>query len=95
MTDPNMSIPDGLLSALPNAQRLLGDQKALESLLQSPDAQALAALLQQQSGAALQQAADAARRGDTAPLQALLQSLLNSREGAQAAQRLRNDFSGR
>lgn len=95
MNHSNLNLPDGLLSALPDAQRLLGDQKALESLLQSPDAQALAALLQQQSGAALQQAASAAERGDTAPLQTLVQSLLNSREGAQAAQRLRNDFSGR
>lgn len=91
----NQNLPDGLLSALPDAQRLLGDQKALESLLQSPDAQALVSLLQQQPGDALQQAADAAGRGDTAPLQTLVQSLLNSREGAQAAQRLRSDFSGR
>ena len=95
MTDPKQGIPESVLSSLPQAKRMLGDRKALEALLRSPDAQALAALLQRQNGAALQRAADAAGQGDTAPLQALVQSLLDSREGAQAAQRLQKHFSGR
>lgn len=95
MTDPRQGIPEDLLSSLPQAKRMLGDRSAIEALLRSPDAQALARLLQSQSGGALQQAADAAGQGDTAPLQALVRSLLDSREGAQAAQRLRREFSGR
>lgn len=95
MTDPRQGIPESVLSSLPQARRMLGDQKALSALLSSPDAQALAALLQRQSGDTLRRAADAAGQGDTAPLQALVRSLLDSREGAQAAQRLQKDFSGR
>lgn len=95
MTDPRQGIPEDLLSSLPQARRMLADRGALEALLASPDAKALAALLQRQDGAALQRVADAAGQGDTAPLQALVQSLLDSREGARAAQRLQKDFSGR
>ena len=95
MADPKQSVPDGLLSALPDARKLLETQAALEALLRSPDVRTLAAALEGQSADSLRQAADAAGQGDSAPLQALVGALLNKPKEAQALRRLQQDFSGR
>ena len=87
-----MEQPHPPLDALtkdPRAAALLKDRAALESLLRSPDAQALLRLLEQSAGGGLQTAADAAARGDAAPLMGLVRSVVESREGAAAAERLR------
>ena len=73
---------------IPGAKALLEDRGALEALLRSPDARAIAALLEQQAGGQLQQAADAAGQGDLRPLMGLVEQLRQSREGAAGVERL-------
>lgn len=73
----------------PNLQALLKDKKALEQVARSPDAQALANLLQQsQDQASLKQIAENAARGDTAQLSQLIRSVMNSPGGADLLRRL-------
>ena len=76
----------------PQAARLLQDRAAVERLAQSPDAQALMALLER--GGGLQAAAQAAGKGDLAPLQGLLSQLLKDPAAAAAAERLQREAGG-
>lgn len=80
MTDPRQGASKGVSSSLLQARRLMEDRGALEALLRSPKAQQLAQQLRQQPGDDLQKVAEAAERGDTAPLQALFQSLLRGQK---------------
>ena len=73
MTDPRQGAPKGVSSSLLQARRLMEDRGALEALLRSPKAQELAQQLRQQPGDDLQKV-------DTAPLQALFQSLLRGQK---------------
>lgn len=76
-------------NALAKLQQLLSDKKALAALARSPDAQALAKMLSQGGDpAALQQAAQAAARGDPQRLRQMVQSITGSPEGAELLRRL-------
>ncbi len=76
--------PMDALKRDPQAAQLLGDPVALKSLLQSQEAKTLAGLLQQMGGAGLQQAAQAATRGDASALSAILQKVQADPQGAKA-----------
>lgn len=58
------------------------DQERLRALLSSPEVRRLAALLNASSGGTLQQAAQSAKAGDTARLEALVKQLGATPEGA-------------
>lgn len=74
-------------------QQALGDKKLIEQLASSPDAQALAGMLQQGTDqASLQKIAERAARGDTAQLKSLIQSITSTPGGAELLQRLGNSF---
>lgn len=64
------------------ARELLKDTGRLKALMSSPEVRRLAQLLNAQSGGGLQNAAGAARAGDTAQLEALLKGLSSTPEGA-------------
>ena len=74
-----MSKPD------PNLE-LLGDPAALKALLSSPETQKLVSLLNQAGGSSLQSAAKAAATGKPDALMGILNQVMGSPEGAQAAQ---------
>ena len=70
-------------------ERFKKDPAAAQSLLQSGDGQSLMQLLTaQDGGAALEQAAQSAARGDTKELAAMLSSLMHSPQGAELMRRL-------
>lgn len=69
------------------AAQLHTDPDTIQQMAQSPDGQALMALLQQQNGAALQKAM-AQGEGSTAEMTGLLKTLLSSGEGRTLLQRL-------
>ena len=60
----------------------------LQALLGAPETKQLMAMLQKNSGTALQQAAAAAKRGDTAQVQALLKQSLTGSEAETLAKAL-------
>lgn len=64
------------------AQELLKDTARLRALMSSPEMRQLAQMLNAKSGGGLQNAASAAKAGDTAQLEALLKGLSSTPEGA-------------
>ena len=91
MAKPDNNLGDILRT--PQASKLLGDPQALQGLLQSPDTQKLVAMLNQQAGAGLKSAADAAAKGDPGALVGLINQLMNSREGAGLIERINKKVS--
>lgn len=69
------------------AVELVKNREAIAQLAQSSDAQRLMALLNRQSGG-VQQAAQAAAAGDPSQLMAMMEQLMNSREGAELVDRI-------
>ena len=63
------------------------NREAISQLAQSSDAQKLMALLKQQSGG-VQQAAQAAAAGNPSQLMAMMEQLMNSKEGAELVDRI-------
>ena len=92
MEKPNPRLDE--LMKDPRAAALLRDKAALEALLRSPDAQALMAMLSRAGEGGLKSAADAAARGDASALMGLVGQVMNTREGAAAAQRLNKRAGG-
>ena len=70
--------------------KLKSDPRALKSVMQSQDGQALLRMLSGGDSAALGQAARQAASGDTAALSAMLSRVLSSPQGAELVQRLEN-----
>ena len=66
---------------------LMKNREAISQLAQSSDAQKLMALLKQQSGG-VQQAAQAAAAGNPSQLMAMMEQLMNSKEGAELVDRI-------
>ena len=66
----------------------------LEQMLQSPEARALLAKLQQLDQTALQQAVDRAFRGDTAGAKEALSPLLADREVQKLSEQMRDSHGG-
>jgi hypothetical protein len=88
-----MSQPDlSQFAGDPKAAALLNDPAALKALLSSPEARSLLALLNQQNGEQLQQAARQAGAGNTAALSAMLNHLSQSAEGKEALSRLESQL---
>lgn len=84
-----MSQTDPTFDALkkdPHAAQLLGDSAALKSLLAAPETQTLVSLLNRSGGSGLKAAAQAAARGKPDALMDILNQVMESPEGAQAAQ---------
>ncbi|MBR1780728.1 MAG: hypothetical protein IJ751_04915 [Oscillospiraceae bacterium] len=69
-------------------EALLRDQARLRQLLESPEARALARMLEGQGAAQMKQAAQQAQKGDTAALEQLARQLAATREGALALEKL-------
>jgi len=68
------------------AAELIKNRAAIAQLARSGDAQKLMTMLRQQGG--VQQAAEAAAAGDTSGLMALMEQLMNTKEGAQLVERI-------
>ena len=66
--------------------KLLGNSGAVKQLLQSEDTKRMMQLLQ--SKGSVQNAAQAAARGDSAQLMGMMQQLMSSPEGAQLVERI-------
>ncbi len=66
--------------------KLLGNSNAVKQLLQSEDTKRMMQLLQGQGG--VQNAAQAAAKGDSAQLMGMMQQLMSSPEGAQLVERI-------
>ena len=73
--------------------KLWGNKQVLSQLANSPDAQALAALLTQgRDHAQLEQMAQSAIGGDMNSLKALMQNITENPEGAELLRRLSENF---
>lgn len=71
------------------ASQLKSNPAALRSLMQSPDGQALLRMLTQgDQGAGLQQAAQAAAKGNPAQITEMINRLMQSPEGAALVERI-------
>lgn len=71
------------------AEKLKGNQAALQSLMRSQDGQALMRkLTENDGGAALQKAATSASRGDTRDMVRMVTELMKSPEGAALIRRI-------
>lgn len=70
-------------------QELRQNPAALQSLMQSPDGQALLHLLTQKDrGASLQQAVQSAMKGDTTKMADMVREIMQSPGGAQLVERI-------
>lgn len=87
----NPNNPGDFLNS-PQAAALLKNKAALQSLLQSPDAIRLMQLLNQQGGN-LNAAARQARQGDTKAISSMLNSLTQTKEGAELVNRLSQNLN--
>ena len=92
-----MDRPDPALDALkkdPQAAKLLGDTAALKSLLSAPETQKLVELLSRGGKDALSAATKDAAKGKPDALMGLLNQVMSSPEGAQAAQAFQKKAGG-
>ena len=74
------------------AAQLHTDPDTVQRLAQSPDGQALMALMQQQNGAQLEKAMAQGEGSNAAEMAALLKTVLSSGEGRALLQRLSQQF---
>lgn len=74
--------------ASPQAQNLLNNKQALESIIKSGEAQRLMELLNKNAGNGLKNAAQSAMQGDASQLKKLVDDLMNNPESAQLIENL-------
>lgn len=74
------------MDQIKQAAKLLKDQQAVRQLMEGADTKRMMELLSRQGG--VQQAAKAAAAGDTAKLMDMVNTLMNSPEGAQVVERI-------
>ena len=86
-----MSAMDSFLNT-PNASKLLKDPTKLERLRDAPETQKMFALLQQNTTGSLEQAAQQAAKGDTAPLMSAIRSLMQDPAGAKLIEHLKGSL---
>lgn len=86
-----MEKPNDILNS-PQAAQLFKNKDQILNLMNSPDTQRLMALLQQGNGAGLQGAAEAAMKGDPSKLMGMVQTLMNSPEGAQTVENINKNI---
>ncbi len=79
---------DGLLHNKQAAQ-LLSDQKKLEQLRSAPETQQLFSMLRENTGEDLEQAANHAAQGNTAPLVSAIRTLMRDPEGAKLIEKMK------
>lgn len=79
---------DGLLHNQQAAQ-LLSDQKKLEQLRSAPETQQLFSMLRENTGEDLEQAANHAAQGNTAPLVSAIRTLMRDPEGAKLIEKMK------
>ena len=73
--------------------RKIQQNKALvQQLMQSPDGQKLLSMLTQDGGAQLQNAADAASKGNTADMVRMLAQIVKSEEGAKLVRNINSQI---
>ena len=72
----------------PQAETLLKNKQAVESLMKSQEAQQLMELLNKNSGQGLQQAAESAMKGNTAQLTQLVEGLMRNPQSAKLVEEL-------
>lgn len=73
--------------------RKIQQNKALvQQLMQSPDGQKLLSMLTQDGGAQLQNAADAASKGNTADMVRMLAQIMKSEEGAKLVRNINSQI---
>ena len=72
----------------PEAMKLLKNKEALMALSNSPEAQKFIQILKQKSGGNLQEAAEAAMKGDPSQLSKLVNEVTQNPEGAKAVSSL-------
>ena len=81
--------PDlGQVFASPQAQNLLNNKQALESLMKTNEAQRLMELLNRNGGSGLKSAAQSAMQGDTSQLKKLVDDLMKNPESARLVEDL-------
>lgn len=76
----------------PQAEKLLKDKDKVMGMMNSPDAQKLMRLLQQQGGDRLEGAAQAAMKGSPEQLMKIMQNIMASPEGAQTVNRINKNL---
>jgi len=79
--------PNDLLNT-PQASALLKNKDAIRQIAQSPDTQKLLQMLNAQNGGGLKAAAEQAGKGDPKALVAMVNGLMQSKEGAELVERL-------
>jgi hypothetical protein len=77
----------------PQAQGLMKNRQALESLMKSGEAQRLMELLNRSAGGGLQNAAQSAMQGDAAQLTHLVEGLMGDPESARLVEELNKKAS--
>lgn len=86
-----MANPSDILKS-PQAEKLLKNKGAIESLVKSPDTKRLMDLLNKSAGGGLKSAAEAAMKGDSSQLMGLMDRLMKDPEGAQVVDRLNKNM---
>ena len=76
----------------PEAAALLKNPARLKALLQSPETKRLMELLSSRNGAGLKQAAEQARKGDSAALTEMLRQVTDSSEGATLVNQIQSNL---
>lgn len=85
--NPNQPNLNDVLNS-PQAADLLKNRQAVEHLLHSEEARRLVAMLEQNSGGSLKDAAQSAMQGNTAQLMGLVQGLMNDPKSARLVEEL-------
>ena len=76
------------------AEELMKNKAALQDLLKAPETVKLMQLLEQKSGGNLKSAAQAATKGDTAMLLAIMNEVMSAQDGAKAVEQLKKKLPG-
>ena len=83
--------PNDILKS-PQAEKLLKNKDAIESLVKSPDTKRLMDILNKSAGGGLKAAAQAAMKGDSSQLMGIMDQLMKDPEGAQVVNRLNKNM---
>ncbi len=83
------------LMGQPQAAQLLKNPGAVEQLTQAPETKKLMQMLNQGAGGDLQSVTEAAMKGDTSQLMALMNQVLSNPEGAKMVDQLQRTIQGK
>ncbi len=86
MSQVNSNLDD--LMKNPKTAALFQNKALIQQLMESPDTKKLMALLNENAGGGLKDAASAAAKGDTSALTGILNQVMSSKEGAQVVSRM-------